>query len=74
MARVVFPPMWVVYMRPDDFPMGYVVRVWWGMTPEPEARTFATLLDARQAIVDAGGCHRMDPQLGDEPQVFETWL
>jgi hypothetical protein len=74
MARVVFPPMWVVYERPADFPSGYVVRLWWGMTPEPKAHTCATITQARLFIRDAGGCYRMDPQQGDEPQVLETWL
>ena len=74
MARTVFPPMWVVYERPADFPSGYVVRLWWGMTPEPDAHRFARLMQARQFIVDAGGCVRFARQLGDEPQVLESWL
>lgn len=74
MARQVFPPLWVVYERPADYPTGYVVRLWWGMTPEPASYRAATLTQARQFVRDAGGCHRMDRQLGDEPQVLETWL
>ena len=74
MAQQVFPPLWVVYMRPDDFPGGYVVRVWWGMTPEPDGFTCATLAEARAHIRDAGGCFRMDPQQGDAEHVLETWL
>ena len=73
-ARVVFPPLWVVYERPADFPMGYVVRLWWGLTPEPVAHPFSTLRQARLFILDAGGCARFAPQQGDEPQVLESWL
>jgi hypothetical protein len=74
MARQVFPPMWAVYERPADYPTGYVVRLWWGMTPEPKAHRCATLLQARLFIRDAGGCVQFARQQGDEPQILETWL
>jgi hypothetical protein len=74
MARQVFPPLWVVCERPVDFPDGYTVRVWWGMTPEPQAQGFATLELARAFIADAGGCFRFARQQGDEWPVCESWL
>lgn len=73
-ARQIFPPLWVVYMRPDDFPAGYVVRLWYGMTPEPDAYRCATLADARRYVFVCGGSYRFDPQQGDAPAVCESWL
>jgi len=74
MARVVFPPMWVVCERPLDFPDGWTVRVWWGMTPEPRGYGFATLELARGFIQRNGGCVRFERQQGDDPVVCESWL
>jgi len=74
MARTVFPPLWVVYFHPEDFPDDYVVRLWWGMTPEPKCHRFATLGQARVFIRDAGGCVKFGWQQGDAESVLESWL
>lgn len=73
-AREIFPPIWVVYMRPDDFPTGYVVRCWWGMVPDPHGEKCATLAQAREYIATQGGCFLMGPQFGDPDSVLESWL
>lgn len=73
-ARQIFPPCWVVYMRPDDYPDGYVVRCWWGVVAEPDAFRCATLVEAREYIAAAGGCFMLGTQDGDPDVILETWL
>jgi hypothetical protein len=73
-AREIFPPVWVVYDHPADFPGGYVVRVWYGLTPEPNAHGFETVDDARGYIVACGGHVPMDRADTDPPCVLEAWL
>lgn len=73
-ARVIFPPMWTVYDRPRDFVDGYVVRLWWGLVPEPTMKTFSTLTEARAHVANEGGCFRIPREAADDPAVLETWL
>lgn len=73
-ARKKFPPIWVVYERPLDFPDGWVVRQWWGTTPEPRGYGFATLELARQFVHQQGGSVLLAPIPGDQPHIRETWL
>jgi len=73
-ARKVFPPMWTIYDRPTDFPESYVVRLWWGVTPEPDAHSFPTLAEAREHVAIHGGCFYIPRAPSDDPAVLETWL
>jgi hypothetical protein len=73
-ARKIFPPIWVVYVNPADWPGKVVVRCWWGMCPEPTAMVCDTLTDARERIALAGGCVPMMPGAGDDPVIAECWL
>lgn len=73
-ARKIFPPMWTVYDRPKEHPDSYVVRLWWGETPEEHAWVFDTLIEARFMIENAGGCFCIPREPNDDPAVLETWL
>lgn len=73
-AREIFPPIWVIYERPADFPGGYVVRVWYGLTPETYGHGCGTLEDARRYARACGACVPMDRADTDPPSVLEAWL
>ena len=70
--------MWVIYERPRDYPMSYVVRRWViGAKPgEPmptdEFRTAPTLEGARNCV--PGYCVRLERDPRDEPQIVECWI
>ena len=68
------PPIWVVYAQPAEFPDGFVVRVWWGLTPEPGAYYCRTLAQARQYIGRCGGAIRMERADRDQPHIAECWI
>jgi hypothetical protein len=74
LARERMPPIWVIYERPTDFPEHFVVRVWWGETPEPVACLAATLFEARDLAIEAGACMRMERSEKDAPCIVETWI
>ena len=71
-ARAKFPPLFAVYRSPRDFPQQWVVRVWWGFTPEPIACVCDTLQEARESVPH--GSILLPRQDGDDPVLFETWI
>lgn len=73
-ARKVFPPMWVIYDHPSDFPNDYVVRLCWGMFKEPDCAQFQTLIAAREYANENGGCFCIPRDPDDDPVIVETWL
>jgi len=73
-ARTKFPPIWVVYERPHDFPEHWVVRVWWGNVPEPIAKLCHSLMHARRVIVAEGGSVKLVRAAGDDAVIAESWI
>jgi hypothetical protein len=73
-ARTIFPPVWVLYERPDDFPDAYLVRAWYGLTPDNRGQVCASLDEAREYIRACGGCVPLDRADSDPPSVLEAWL
>lgn len=73
-AREIFPPIWVIYSHPADFPAGFVVRVWFGLTPEPFGQRAATLEEARAVVYQCGGSVRMERSARDAPVILESWI
>ena len=68
--------MWVVYKRPRDYPMDFVVRRWqighgryW---PTNLFSVHRTVEDARAAIPD--NTTRVQRFPDDDPAIFEVWL
>ena len=74
-AREIFPPAWVIYERPADYPQGYVVRCWYGLTPEPVAFRCPSLVEAREYAVESGASIPLAHAAGGEAEcIVETWL
>lgn len=69
-----FPPIWVIYDHPRDYPDHYVVRVAWGSMLEPVAQLATDLEAARRIAIDGGAsfCLARDPQ--DDPVIAECWI
>jgi hypothetical protein len=73
-AREKFPPIWTIYERPTDHPLHFVVRMWFGETPDPRAGLCATLDIARELVLDAGGSVRLARAPTDAPCIVESWI
>jgi hypothetical protein len=73
-ARKRFPPIWVVCDRPRDYPDHFVVRVWFGLVPEPRCWLFESLQQAREHVVLDGASVRMGRAPTDDQTIVETWL
>lgn len=67
--------LFTIYRHPDDYPDGYVIRVWGTVDgeiyPGPTERV-PTLADAR-ALVPAG-LVRMERMPNDDPKIVEVWF
>jgi hypothetical protein len=70
------PPMWVIYVRPMDWPLrfSHVVRLWYGKTPTTEAEGFSSLFLARQRIQEVGGSCQLLRSPADKPGILEVWI
>lgn len=73
-AKKRFPPMWVIYDHPRDFPHCFVVRCWYGAHPLPESHTADTLIRAREIAVALGGSVPLQRFANDQPQIVEVWV
>lgn len=73
-ARRRFPPMWVIYDGPRDYPEHYVVRCWYGTCPETEVMLADSLQEARDKIERAGGSAPLQRDFSDDPCIVEIWL
>jgi hypothetical protein len=73
-ARKRLPPIWIVYDHPRDAPKKWVVRVWYGLVPEPDSTYHDTLSDARESIFSRGGCVLLGRSPGDDPAIAESWI
>ena len=74
LARQRFPPIWVIYTHPTDYPEHFVVRVFWGLTPETQQRLAKTLFEARQMVIAEGACARIERADRDAACIEETWI
>lgn len=74
-AREVYPPIWVIYARPADYPQGFVVRKWWGLTPEPASYRYTNIVECREHAVMEGASVPFAHAPGSEAEcIAETWL
>lgn len=73
-ARKTFPPIWVVYDHPRDYPDKWVVRVWYGEVSEPDCTVHDSREDARESISSRGGGMCFAPYLNDDPCIAEWWI
>lgn len=66
---------WVIYERPTDHPVGFVVRefeVTAGEVKPLEAQTAPTLEAARELV--PAGLYRIDRFPQDDPNIVEVWM
>jgi hypothetical protein len=71
-ARRMFPPVWVIYRHPKDFPRHWVVRVFYGETPSPVACLCGTIGEAREQVPRWSVKLAAHPD--DDAVIFETWI
>jgi hypothetical protein len=70
-----FPPLYVIYRRPRDFPGEEVVmRAWFGMTPHDMAFGFKDIEGARRTANRMGACFCLLPDADDDPVIVESWV
>jgi hypothetical protein len=73
-ARKAFPPIWVIYDHPRDYPDHFVVRVAWGLFHEPDAQLATNLVDARRIAIDSGASFCLGRAADDDPVIAECWI
>ena len=73
-ARTCFPPIWTIYDHPRDYPKRFIVRVFYGLTPEPQSTAHDSLADARVSVQARGGCVNLGRQPKDDPVIVESWI
>lgn len=69
-----FPPMWLVFDRPLDYPNHFVVRVHWGPWGEKRLQLAPTLELARLAVQMEGGSYNLGRKPLDDPKLYEVWV
>lgn len=73
-ARKRYPPIWVIYAHPRDFPRHFVVRTWYGETAGTGIYLRNTLHQARQAVWISGGEVRLPRMSQDDSVIVESWI
>lgn len=73
-ARKIYPPVWTIYANPSDYPGKWVVRQWFGETPDPMAGVCDSLELARDLVWRAGGSFCLHRAADDDPAIHETWI
>lgn len=73
-AMRAFPPLYVIYRKPKDFPKDeYILRVWFGTVPYA-AFGFQRIENARNTANRMGACFCLLPNTGDDPCIVESWI
>jgi hypothetical protein len=68
-----FPPIYVIYRKPKDFPDEVVMRVWFGLTPHV-AFGFDDIEAARRTAHEMGACALLPRHPSDDPCIVESWI
>jgi hypothetical protein len=69
--------IWTVYNRPDDYPDGYIARMFEaapGGTTTPTDMALTGELDGIRQVLAKARHIRLDRKPDDAPQVVESWL
>ena len=72
-AKKAYPPIWVIYDHPADYPRWFVVRVWNGEFPGEMCRR-ATLDMARKAAWTMGAEVKLPRSAFDDVKIVESWI
>ncbi len=73
-ARQRYPPIWVIYDHPRDFPDHFVVRIAWGLVKSPVAQLAPTLEAARRIAWKGGASFCLGRDSTDDPAIAESWI
>jgi hypothetical protein len=73
-ARNRFPPIWIIYGHPKDYPFHFVVRRWYGLIPAAIGCLCDTLVEARECAAEQGGDFPLGRRQGDDPSILEVWI
>lgn len=73
-AKRAYPPLFIVYDHPRDYPRWIVVRVWYGEWPSDETILRVNLEMARKAIWTMGGEVKLPKNTFDDPVILESWI
>lgn len=71
-AQQKFPPIWIIYRTPHNFPRHWVVRIWYGETPSPIACLCVSPGEAREQIPPGSIKLKVFPS--DNITIFEAWI
>jgi hypothetical protein len=69
-----FPPIWIIYWNPADYPGEFVVRVWYGEFPGTVIERCETAAEARNIIRGQGGCVCLGRDEIDPKVIVECWI
>ena len=72
-AKKKFPPIWVIYDHPKDFPDSVVVRIWWGEVPDTLTQHFLSVDAARRHMLYRGRVP-LARDKSDDPCIVESWI
>ena len=70
-AKAAFPPIFVIYRKPRDFPSRIVVRAWYGNVPSPAFLVLDSVDDARAVLRGLSCLGRFE---NDDPCIVESWI
>jgi len=73
-ARRIYPPIWVVYANPADFPGEWVARTWYGEVASAEVIRAGDLVTLRDRLVRAGASIQLARHADDDPVIREAWI
>lgn len=72
-AKKKFPPIWVIYDHPKDFPDSVVVRIFWGEVPDTLTQHFLSIASARRHMLCRGRLP-LPRDASDDPVIVESWI
>lgn len=73
-AKKRYPPMWVIYDHPTDYPDNVVVRLWYGEAPTMEVSVHSDVVGARAQCALNGASMPLSRGANDDPKIVETWI
>lgn len=73
-ARKSFPPMWVIYDHPSDYPQYFVARLWFGTISAPDIKLCSNLALLRDAVASTGASYNLGRSTADDPAIVELWI
>lgn len=73
-AKKAFPPIFVVYAFPRDYPHDVVVRTWYGVVPDPGEPLRFDYAEQAELYLWNRGLTRIDRDPVDDPCIIGSWI